>query len=197
VINLGHYEPDWVFGVGNNFSYKNFSMSFLIDGRVGGKMYNGVEAKLYEGGMHPATANHYRDESYMGEATFVLEGVEVIEGAATWDSQGNLVSDTRKFAPNTQKVKYIDHLFDTYVNSIDEPVLYDRTFAKLREVTLSFSIPKQRLARKLIKEANISLIGRNLWLWSKVPFMDPDGYTGQNLAEPSYRNIGVNVNLKF
>jgi TonB-linked SusC/RagA family outer membrane protein len=196
-INVGHTDPDLTYGFGSNVSYKGFSFSFLVDGRVGGKMYNGVEAKLYEGGMHPASANHFRDESYAGEATFLLEGLEITEGTAVWDIQGKLISDTRKFAPNTTKVKYIDHLFDTYVNGIDEAVLYDRDFAKLREVTLTYSVPQRFLSKKIFKEANFSVIGRNLWLWSKVPFMDPDGYTGSNLAEPTYRNVGVNVNLKF
>jgi TonB-linked SusC/RagA family outer membrane protein len=198
-INIGHLDPDWVYGFGSQLSWKGLSMSVLFDGRVGGMMYNGVEAKLYEGGMHPATANQYRDESYAGEATFLLEGVEVTEGSAVWDPQGILISDTRKFTPNTTKVKYIDHLFDTYVNGIDEAVLYDRTFLKLREVSLTYSIPKKRLGRMPFKDVFISLIGRNLALWSKVPFMDPEAY-GNNfttLAEPSYRNIGVNVNLKF
>jgi TonB-linked SusC/RagA family outer membrane protein len=197
VINLGHLDPDLVFGIGSQISWKGFTLGFLIDGRVGGKMYNGVEAKLYEGGMHPGTANKFRDESYAGEATWLLEGVEVADGAALWDEQGRLVSDTRRFVPNATKVKYIDHLFDTYVNGIDEAVLYDRTFAKLREVTLTYVLPAAKLRKTPFKEANISIIGRNLLLWSKVPFMDPDGYTGLSLAEPTYRNVGVNLNFKF
>lgn len=198
VINLGHLDPDLVFGFGSQFSWKGVTLGFLIDGRVGGKMYNGVEAKLFEGGMHPASANHYRDESYAGEATWQIDNaVEVTDGAAVWDGYGTITSDTRKFVPNTTKVKYIDYLFDTYVNGIDEAVLYDRTFAKLREVTLTWQVPATRLKRMPFKEANFSVVGRNLVLWSKVPFMDPDGYTGLDLAEPTYRNIGVNINLKF
>jgi TonB dependent receptor len=196
-INLGFTDPNWVFGFSSQFSWKGLTFGFLIDGRIGGKMLNGVEAKLYEGGMHPATANSFRDDSYAGKATFLLDGVEVTDGTAKWDVQGNLTEDTRKYAPNATKVKYIDHLFDTYVNGIDEAVLYDRTFAKLREVTLTYTVPTSFLKNKPFKEANISVVGRNLLLWSNVPFMDPDGYNFYNLAEPTYRNIGVNVNLKF
>lgn len=196
-INLGYLDPDWVWGAGSNLTWKNFNLSFLFDGRVGGKMYNGVEAKLYEGGTHPATANHYRDESYAGQATWLLDGVVVTDGSATWDVQGNLVSDTRKFAPNETKVKYIDYLFDTYVNGIDESVLFDRTFVKLREVTLTWQAPKQWLEKTPFKSLNFSLIGRNLLLFTKVPFMDPDGYTGLSLSEPTYRNVGVNFGCGF
>ncbi len=196
-INLGHLDPDWVWGVNNSFTWKNFSFSFLFDGRVGGVMYNGVEAKLYEGGTHPNTANHYRDESYAGEATWLIDGVVVTDGAAEWDIQGNLVSDTRQFAPNTTKVKYIDYLFDTYVNGIDESVLDDRTFFKLREATITWQAPSGWLQKTPFKSLNFSIVGRNLMLFTKVPFMDPDGFTGQLLNEPTYRNIGVNLNCGF
>ncbi len=197
VINLGYSDPDWVWGVTNQISWKNFSLGFLLDGRVGGKMFNGVEAKLYEGGTHPATANHYRDESYAGQATYLMEGVVVTEGSAEWDVQGNIISDTRKFAPNETKVKYIDHLFDNYVNGITEANLYDRTFGKLREVTLTWYMPSKFLEKSPFKTANISFVGRNLFIWTKVPFMDPDGYSDFSLSEPTYRNIGFNLNCTF
>jgi TonB-linked SusC/RagA family outer membrane protein len=196
-INLGYLDPDWVWGAGSSLTWKNFSLSFLFDGRVGGKMYNGVEAKLYEGGTHPETANHYRDESYAGEATWLLDGVVVTDGAAEWDVQGKIISDTRQFAPNEAKVKYIDYLFDTYVNGIDEAVLYDRTFVKLREVTLTWQAPARWVEKTPFKSLNFSIVGRNLLLFTKVPFMDPDGYTGLDLSEPTYRNLGINFGCGF
>src|SRR5690606_16475248 len=99
--------------------------------------------------------------------------------------------------PNTTNVNYVDWVFATYTNGIDESVLYDRTFVKLRELTLSYQIPSNLLTKTPFKTASFSLVGRNLLLWSKVPYMDPDGYSGLQLAEPTVRNIGFNVNLKF
>jgi len=197
VVNLGTYDPNWEFGVTNNLSYKNFSLSFSFDGRIGGLIYDGVEQKLYEGGMHPATDNKYRDDSYAGNATYVGKGVVVTGGDVVYDIQGNIVSDTRKFAPNTQAVKYIDWVFSTYVNGVPDADLYKRTFVKLREVTLTYNARSKLIGKTPFKAASISVTGRNLILWSKVPFMDPDGYDGGGLPEPSYRNIGVNLNLKF
>jgi TonB-linked SusC/RagA family outer membrane protein len=197
VINLGTSDPDWIFGLGNKVTWKGISLNVLIDGRIGGYLINGVEAKLYEGGTHPATANSFRDDSYTGKATYLLDGVEVTDGTAQWDQQGNITADTRKFKANDKKVKYIDYLFDTYVNGIDQSVLYDRSFVKLREITISFALPDKLMKKLPFTDANFSLVGRNLALWSKVPFMDPDGYNYYSLAEPSYRNIGVNINLKF
>ncbi len=196
-VVLGLQEPDWQFGFSNNVSYKNFNLSFSFDGRVDGVMYNGVEAKLYEGGQHTATANKYRDDSYAGKSTYVGDGVVVTSGAVTYDFQGKITSDTRKFAPNTTPVKYIDWVFNTYVNGIDDAVLYKRTFVKLREVVLSYNLSSKLLSKTFIKSASASIVGRNLFLFTKVPFMDPDGYSGTTLAEPTYRNIGINLNLKF
>ncbi len=197
VVNLGYYNPDWEFGALNRLTYKSFSLSFSFDGRIGGLLYNGVEQKLYEGGMHPGTANSYRDDSYAGNATYVGNGVVVTGGSVEYDVQGNIVSDTRKFEKNTQAVKYIDWVFATYVNGVPDANLYKRTFVKLREVVLTWSIPAARLAKTPFKGASISITGRNLALWSAAPFMDPDGYEGTTLADPSYRNIGFNLNLKF
>lgn len=196
-VVLGLQEPDWEFGITNHFSYKNFSISFSFDGRIGGQMYDGVEAKLYEGGMSPNTANQYRDDAYAGKATYVGNGVVVTSGTVTYDFQGKIVSDTRKFAPNTQGVNYIDWVFNTYVNGIDEAVLHKRTFVKLREAILSYTLPKAMLEKSFIKSASVSVVGRNLLLFTNVPGMDPDGYAGLSLAEPSYRNVGINLNLKF
>jgi hypothetical protein len=196
-VNLGNYEEDWSFGITNELKYKNLSLSFLFDGRIGGLLYNGVETKMYEGGNHTNTVNHYRDEAYLGQKTYVGQGVVVTSGSVTYDVQGNIISDTRKFAPNTTAMNYIDWVFDTYVNGIDEPVLYKRSFVKLREVILSYTFNNNLLKKTPFKAASISFVGRNLALFTKVPFMDPDGYTGYSLAEPSYRNLGVNLNLKF
>jgi TonB-linked SusC/RagA family outer membrane protein len=197
VVNLGYFLPDWEFGALNSLSYKSFTLSFSFDGRIGGMLYNGVEQKLYEGGMHPGTANSFRDDSYAGNATYVGDGVVVTSGSVEYDVQGNIVSDTRKFEKNTQQVKYIDWVFATYVNGVPDANLYKRTFVKLREVILTWNIPAARLAKTPFKGASISVTGRNLALWSAAPFMDPDGYEGTTLADPSYRNIGFNLNLKF
>ena len=196
-VNLGHNNEDWSFGLSNRFTYKSFSFSFLIDGRIGGLTYDGVEAKMYEGGQHKATDNKYRDDSYAGKATYVPDGVVVTSGSATYDVQGNITSDTRKFAPVTAPTDYINWVFNYYTQSIDQSVLYSRTFVKLREAILTYHLPPDLLSGIKIKSASVSIVGRNLLLFTKVPFMDPDGYTGTTIAEPSYRNIGINLSLKF
>lgn len=197
IVNLGYTNEDWSFGLSNQFTYRNVTFSFLFDGRIGGKMYNGVESKMYEGGMHKKTANSYRDDAYAGNETYVGDGVVVTSGDVKYDVQGNITSDTRKFAPNTKAVNYIDWVFTTYTNGVDDAVLYDKTFVKLREAMLSYNFSGGLLKKTPFASASLSIVGRNLLIFTKVPFMDPDGYSGTTLAEPSYRNVGINLNLKF
>ena len=197
VVNIGHTDPDYIFGITNNVAYKNFGLSFSFDGRIGGIMYNGLEQKLYEGGMHPSTANSYRDDAYLGNATFVGPGVTVTSGSAQYDVQGKIITDDRKFAPNTTAVNYIDWIFASFVNGVPGANMYKRSFVKLREVVLSYNFEPKLLRKTPFASASLSATGRNLLLWTKVPFMDPDGYSNTTLAEPTYRNIGVNINLKF
>jgi TonB-linked SusC/RagA family outer membrane protein len=196
-VNIGHTDPDFVFGITNNISYKNLSLGFSFDGRIGGLMVNGLEQKLFEGGTHPETANSYRDDAYEGKKTYVGQGVVVTSGSVQYDIQGNIISDTRKFEPNTTKVNYIDWVFATYVNGVAGADIYKRSFVKLREVVLSYNFTPQVLKKTPFTGASISVTARNLLLFTDVPFMDPDGYSDYSLAEPTYRNIGVNINLKF
>jgi outer membrane receptor protein involved in Fe transport len=148
-VNMGHTDPDFIFGITNNLSYKNLNLSFSFDGRIGGVMYNGLEQKLFEGGMHPETANAYRDQAYAGEKTYVGQGVVVTSGDVQYDVQGNIVSDTRKYAPNTTAVNYIDWIFATYVNGIPGANMYKRSFVKLREVVLSYNVNSTILKKTL------------------------------------------------
>lgn len=197
LTRLGNANPDWEFGIVNSLTFKNISLSFQFDGRIGGYLVNGVEAKLYEGGMHKSTANSFRDDAYNGVDSYVGDGVVATSGTAEYDAFGRLISDTRKFAPNDTKVNYINWVFASYTNGIQDAVLYKRSFVKLREVVLTYNIDPRLMSKLPFKSMNVSVIGRNLLMFTKVPYMDPDGYTGTTLAEPSYRNIGVNLNLKF
>lgn len=196
IVNIGKTDPDFIFGINNSFNYKQFGLSFSFDGRIGGIMYNGVEQKLFEGGMHPATANSFRDDAYAGQKTYVGPGVVVTSGSADYDVQGNVINDTRKFAPNTQKVNYVDWVFATYVNGVPGANIFKNSFVKLREVVITYNAAQSLIRKTPFKAASVSITARNLALFTDVPFVDPDGANG-GLAEPAYRNIGINLNLKF
>ena len=74
---------------------------------------------------------------------------------------------------------------------------YDMSFSKLREVSLSYNFPSKMLENTFLKQATVSLIGRNLAVWSKVDYIDPDSGTDLSLQTPSMRNFGIHFNAKF
>jgi len=191
---LGYEDPDYIFGIQNAFSLGNFNLMVSADGRVGGKMYSSTNQKMWWGGTHPGTVNQYRDDANEGKATYIADGVTVVEGGVEYDADGNILTDTRVYAPNTTPVNYISWNINTsnaYLNHY-----YDATFIKLREVTLTYNFPQSLMSKTFFNRASVSFVGRNLLLWSDVPEVDPDaGF--DNLQTPSTRNLGFNLNFIF
>lgn len=193
---LGYQDPDWTYGMENTFTYRNFSFKFLVDGRIGGMMYSTTNQKMWWGGTSPGTVNHYRDDANAGKATYVGKGVVITGGDVSYDTEGNITKDSRTFAPNTQAVNYIDYMTNTSNGANNNYNYFSQTFLKLREVTFTWQLPGSWLKRSFIRGANVSFVGRNLLLFSKMPNVDPDP-AGDNLQTPSTRSMGFNLNVKF
>ncbi|MEL4308284.1 SusC/RagA family TonB-linked outer membrane protein [Joostella sp. CR20] len=193
---IGYDEPDWTYGISNNINYKNFNLSFLFDGRIGGLMYSSTNQKMWWGGTSPGTVNQYRDDANNGESTYIAPGVKVVSGEVTYDVNGNITSDTRTYAPNDVPVNYINFMQTTSNGQNRNYHYYKETFIKLREVTLTYNFGESVLNSTPFTDLSLSLVGRNLWLSSDIPNVDPDSGT-DNLQAPSTRNIGFNINAKF
>lgn len=193
---IGDDDPDWTYGITNTFKYKNLNLSFLFDGRIGGLIYSTTNQKMWWGGKHKGTVNQFRDDANNGVSSYVAPGVKVVSGTATYDVNGNITSDTRTYAPNDVAVNYINFMQTTSNGQNKNYHYYKESFVKLREVTLTYNFPKKALANTPIHEFSLSLIGRNLWLNSDVPNVDPDSGVDA-LQAPSTRNIGLNLNVKF
>jgi len=190
----GYSESNWVYGLQNTFSYKNFSLNVALDGRLGGLIYSTTNQKMWWGGTHPGTVNAHRDAANNGINSFIGPGVVVVEGDVEYDIYGNITSDSRVYAPNTTKINYISWNKNTSNGVLDH--YYSQTFLKLREVTLTYNFPEKFISSLNIDKASISFVGRNLALWSDLPNVDPDsGF--DNLQTPSTRSIGFNLNLSF
>ena len=193
---IGNDDPDWVYGIENTLRYRNFSLRFLVDGRIGGLIYSTTNQKMWWGGTHPGTVNQFRDDANAGKATYVGQGVVVTDGEIKYDGNGNVISDTRVFAPNTKAVNYIDYMINTSNAANDHYNYYSETFLKLREVNLTWQLPNKWLSKTFFRSASLAFIGRNMLLFAKLPNVDPDPGV-DNLQTPSMRSMGVNVNLKF
>lgn len=192
---VGHSAPDLNYGFSNNLKYKNFSLSFLFDGRLGGYMYSTTNQKMWWGGKHIGTVNKFRDDANKGKKTFVGDGVVVNGGSVKYDVNGNITEDTRTYAPNAKAVSYISFMKKTSNRHNHNYHYYKRDFIKLREVTLSYDFDDAILDRVPFTAVSISLIGRNLWLSSEIENVDPE--FRDKLQAPATRSFGINMNLKF
>ncbi|MDN5289403.1 MAG: TonB-linked outer membrane protein SusC/RagA family [Mucilaginibacter sp.] len=186
---LGSANPDWSGGITNTVTFKNFSLSFLIDGQFGGQ--------VYEGG---ATWTNYfgnSKASLLGrDGTYIPNGV-INTGTA---SAPVYVKNTLPYSPYIQ--------FNDNGNAdkiIDQSNIFSRTFIKFRQISLGYSLPKNLLAKTPVRSATFSLIARNLFFIRKdLPTFDPEasdsigqgfGYDSGGL--PTSRTYGFNLNISF
>ena len=194
--HIGFSDPDWVYGFLNTIKYKDFELFIGIDGREGGMAQSRTIRNMYWSGVHPETVNPFRAASSRGVSNYIADGVVVVDGSVEYDTDGNIVNDTREYAENTQVVNYEDYM-TTYHSRAYGNHYYDMSFIKLREVSLSYNFPSKILENTFFKQATVSLIGRNLAVWSKVDYIDPDSGSDLSLQTPSMRNFGIHFNAKF
>lgn len=193
-IKLGNYNPDFLLGIANSFNYKGVNFSFLFDIRSGGVLYSETQTVGREGGIIVETLEGRADGYDLTKAGngVVGKGVVFVNGVAQ---------------ENTKRVTAREwHTAWTGGRGIAEGVMYDASFAKLRELQLGYTIPDKVWGKLPIRNVNITLVGRNLFVWDNVPHVDPENmsYTGgtalpgiENMAIPSARSYGVNLNIKF
>jgi TonB-linked SusC/RagA family outer membrane protein len=155
-VILGSAQPDFDMGFSNTLTYKNISLSAQIDWRQGGKLSSGYNrlGKLY--GVLSETENREADYVYPGMKGYYEEGNLVIVG-------GNDITIQRGY-----------DFYRVNEDPIREANVYDATFVRLREVRLSYELPKAWLAKSFIRSASFYLIGRNVWLDAAVPNFDPE-----------------------
>lgn len=199
---LGHSDPDFILGVSNNIRYKDFNLSFSIDGRVGGIMFNTMNQALWNSGSHIDSDNKYRYDQVVNDMkNYVGEGVVVVSGGVQRDSYGNIISgtDNRKFEANTEEVAYDSYMLsmNPYIGNQRIQNFFAPTFFKLRDVSISYTLPQEWTAKAGIRQASVGLVGQNLLIWTKeFKYSDPD--TGSdNLNSPSVRYLGFNIQLSF
>ncbi|QNK64869.1 SusC/RagA family TonB-linked outer membrane protein [Pedobacter sp. PAMC26386] len=190
----GYSDPNWIWGLNSTFKYKNLSLAFSFDGRVGGTAYSNMNSYMWSSGTHIDSDNQWRyDEVVNGKQSYIADGVKVVSGTTTRDVYGNIITDTRTFAPNTTAVSY-----ETYTrNSQGTQNYFKQTFFKLRELSLTYALPASLAKSAGMKNASIGFIGQNMLLWTKDwKYSDPD-VGGDNLNSPSVRYMGFNVKATF
>ncbi|MFO7370402.1 MAG: SusC/RagA family TonB-linked outer membrane protein [Bacteroidales bacterium] len=201
--SVGHTEPDWRFGLQNRISYKKMTLDVDIDGVWGGIIRSLTVEKMWWGGKHPYSTE-WRDEEYAaGAPVYVPNGVNVVSGELTTDVDGKVISDTRVYQPNETKVSWQtwcqNYPYRAKVTESESKTfanIFDRSFAKLRRVSVSYDIT-QLVGLKGLKNAEVSAYGYNLLILKKANIIDPDYGNDDNLQDPSTRYVGMSLKLTF
>ncbi|SFE72407.1 TonB-linked outer membrane protein, SusC/RagA family [Pedobacter antarcticus] len=175
-MNLGHTEADWTGGIRNSFKYKGIGFDFLVDTRQGGFMYNGTEESLDFYGVTKGTADREKD--------FVFPGVNENSGQ-----------------PNGVVIKK-DGDYYSFAQGNEEYV-YKNNWVKLREANLNYTFNLNK--EKSIKSLTVGVYGRNLFIWTHVPHVDPEsssfgtgnGQGATRFAFPTTRSFGLNLKAVF
>ncbi len=187
-------------GINNTVRWRSLVLDFSFDGRIGGTSYNNTEWYMWTSGSHIKSDTQWRyDEVVNGERTFIAPGVKVVSGSAEYDPYGNIISDTRQYAPNDVATSYENYLMNTGVDPFD-PLgvgFYNQTFLKLRHLSLSWELPGRWTDKIGMKNVAVSFIGQNLLLWTKdFKYSDPDK-ASDNINSPSIRYMGGSVKFNF
>lgn len=194
----GNEYPDWVWGFNNTFRYKDVTLSFTIDGRVGGVAFNKMNQALWNTGAHPDSDNQWRyDQVVDGKTNYVGQGVKVVSGSVDRDADGNITRDDRVFAPNNKEVSYESYIRNYQINAYTTTSqnIFDQTFIKLRDVSVSYAMPRALCEKIKLKGLSVGFVGQNLLIWTKeFKFSDPD-IAKDDLNSPSIRYVGFNIKL--
>ena len=190
---LGDQQPDLLAGLTNSFSFAGFDLSFLIDARFGGKMFSGTNHALQAGGAAAATVvNGARDKF-------------VVDGAVESEVAGKTV-----YKKNTVEVTPQDYWGAIVGRSgnlgINEANIYDATSVRLRNIALSYTLPKSLLKNTPITKAKLGISCNNVWMIkSYMNGIDPESVfaTGSNAtgyefaSSPTTRSFLFNITLGF
>lgn len=178
---LGCIIPDYNIGIRNHFNYKQWNLGCLIDIQKGGSYFSTTHMYGHSSGiMEETAANGIRENG------IVLDGV--LEDGS----------------PNT-KVVSAYRWAKAYTNSVDAQNVFDASYIKLREMALSYSLPKKAVGKK-ISQVTFSAFARNLFAWGlHWNGMDPENtsYGSGNIqgleggSLPSTRTYGMNITIKM
>lgn len=191
---IGDPNPRWRGGITNTITYKSISLNFLVDIKSGGSVFSLDRYYGLATGLQPETAGN-NDLGNPSRNSLATGGGIILDGVK---ADGT---------PNTTRVSNTNYGLYGYVRNPNAAFVYDASFVKLREVALTFGLPKAVLAKvSFLKAADISIIGRNLWIIHKnLPDADPEdfassGNAGQGYqvgSYPSVRTVGANLRLSF
>ena len=180
---LGNYNPDWLAGVTNSLSFKGVTVSGLLDIRKGGTIYSLTNFYGRRSGVLIETLQGRENTPF---DSLVVPGVRVVNG------------DT---VPNTVKTSAQSY-HRGLGNGLTEAFTFDASYIKLRELTFGYTLPQRANDLLRVTSSRFAIVGRNLWLSSDVPHIDPEtAFDASNVQGfeysqmPSARSFGFTFTI--
>ncbi|BDD09050.1 SusC/RagA family TonB-linked outer membrane protein [Fulvitalea axinellae] len=196
-VEVGSMVPDWTAGLTNTFKYKDFTLNTVIDFKIGGDMFSATHHySTGRGGL--ANTLEGREEGIIPEGVFA-EGTE-IKGT---DVSGMTYAEAYEkgiVEPMTAETYW--GTLGSWGGGIREASVFDNSFISLREVSLTYRLPKNLLEKTPFRHASVALVGNNLcYLWANFPEdINPEGVFNSNNgaafeygAMPITRSYGFSV----
>ncbi|MEP2774251.1 MAG: SusC/RagA family TonB-linked outer membrane protein [Fulvivirga sp.] len=193
---VGNPNPDFIMAVTNTLSYKGLKLRVLFDWKEGGDLFSQTVATLLSRGVTKDTEDR--------DASVIIPGVfgDANTGEPLRDAEGNKT-------PNNIQINTNRLFFNNYgFGGTAEDNVYDATVYRLREVSLSYSLPDKLLQSLPFGSVEVSVSGRNLWFFApgfpEHTNFDPETNTfGSTNAQgfeqrtyvPSTRRFGVNLKV--
>ena len=187
----GSSQRDFIMGLRNTFSYKNFKLAMSFDWKQGGKMYS-----------YTKRLSH-----------FVGNGIETTyNNRNSWIIPNSVVSDGNGgYVENTSPVHFDDvtAFYNASQNQAMEGThVIDKTFIRVRDLSLSYNVKSNVIDKWGISALSFSIYGKNLFLWtpSDNPYVDPETTSygrgirsefGEFATNPSQRAYGTSIKLSF
>ncbi|RPD42080.1 SusC/RagA family TonB-linked outer membrane protein [Chitinophaga barathri] len=202
-VKIGNYNPDFMLGFTNTFSYKKFTLSLLLDWRQGGEFFSYVAKNLLSDGRTVTTLPG-RDPATGGLPWTDAAGNQRTDGMIL---QGYIGQASGNYVLN-DKITDPENYYGEYYWSFNGRSTFDATYVKLREASLKYSFTQKALSKLPVHNLSISLIARNLFTWTAADQgYDPE--TAMTIANGSFspgvaswslpytRSFGASVGFNF
>ena len=192
---VGNSTPDFEMGFNNTFTYKNLSLSALVDWRKGGYFYSYTAQLSNFVGNSTETTFNYRQPFLVPNS---VKELGIKDGVMTYGENTNQISVNNTYG----------YWYSNTNNSMYEHAVLKRDYLKLREVVLSYAFPKAFASKLKLQDVSVSLVGRNLLTWTPASnnFVDPEATNygnditsnfGEFAAGPTLRTIGGSIKVTF
>jgi TonB-linked SusC/RagA family outer membrane protein len=204
---IGDINPDWIGGLTNTFKYKSVTLSFLVDMQKGGDIFS---LDLWYGmgtGLYEETAGLNDLGNQMRDAIVWNDPKNKTKEGGYAPTSGGVINEGVMADGSPNWVRRSQETYTAIGWSADpnKRFVYDASYVKLRELTITYDLPKTLVKKAYLSGASIAFVGSNLWILSKnLPHADPEASQSsgniqgwQSGVMPATKNLGFTLNLQF